>query len=305
MSDSNMNKMGWKTVLDSKVDPSGIKQSFTKVDLVIHCCRYWKLSEWDFNNLSFPFWRLYYNSIAGASIQYKDQTIALNDEKIVLIPPYTPFSTALKNNGAERLSGNRIESIEELELIPGLNMIDHYFVHFNLGFQLDHLEPGFYVFKVNNELNSELKKLRYSLIHSVETISIEQTLGLHSLILKLIAQIDPQKWTLRSIDVRIKKVLEFVQVHYNEELSNDRLASLVSMATNSFLRLFKQEMAITLQQYVQKIRIEKASLELHNANLSIDQIATQCGFSDRHHFSKVFKRVVSVPPGQYRKSQTL
>lgn len=296
--------MGWKSVYDSKVDPSGIKQVFTDMNLKVHCCRYWKLSEWDYRNLSFPFWRLYYNSLEGASISFKNQLVELTPDKVILIPPHTSFSTSLKNSCTDRLSGNRIESLHELKQLPELGMIDHFFIHFNLGFQLDHLAPGFYVFDVNDALFEELKTIRLSIIDSVEQIAYRQSLQLYALITGLLAKIDQSKWTVKMHDHRVVKVIEYIGEHYAKALSNDHLAALVAMAPNSFLRLFKGEMGLTLQRYVQKVRIEKALMEMHNSNMSIEQIALACGFSDRHHFSKVFKQVIGNPPGQFRQQKT-
>ena len=296
--------MGWKSIYDSKVDPSGIKQHFTGINLTIHCCRYWKLAEWDYSNLSFPFWRLYYNSIEGASIQYKLTHVELNPSKVILIPPYTSFSTSLKNSHTERLSGNRIETVEELKILPKLGMIDHLFIHFNLGFQLDHLEPGFYVFDVNEARYLEIETIRHSIINSVEHLNSQQSLQVYALIIGLLACIDQNKWTVKNHDKRVIKVIEYIGEHYAETLMNEDLAAQVAMAPNSFLRLFKTEMGLTLQRYVQKVRIEKALMEMHNSNMSIEQIAIECGFSDRHHFSKVFKQVIGMPPGRFRQLKT-
>lgn len=296
--------MGWKSTYDSKVDPSGIKQNFTNINLSVHCCRYWKLTEWDYTNLSFPFWRLYYNTVDGASIHYKHQNIDLNAQKVVLIPPYTSFSTSLKNNQTERLSGNRIESVDELKILPQLGMVDHFFIHFNLGFQYDSIAPQFFVFDISKELNEELTTIRHSIIHTYEQINYQQSLQLYTLILKLVSKIDSSEWIGKTHDKRVVKVIEFIDVHYNENLTNEALANLAAMASNSFLRLFKKAMGVTLQRYLQKVRIEKALLEMHNSSMSIEQIALLCGFADRHHFSKVFKQVVGMPPGIFRQQKT-
>lgn len=223
---------------------------------------------------------------------------------MVLIPPHTSFSTSLKNSHTDRLSGNRIESVEELKQLPQLGMIDHLFIHFNLGFQLDHLEPDFYVFNVNEVLFDEIKTIRYSIIDSVEQIGYRQSLQLYALIIGLLSKIDQKKWTAKMHDRRVMKVIEFIGEHYAETLTNDHLAAMAAMATNSFLRLFKAEMGLTLQRFVQKVRIEKALMEMHNSNISIEQIALECGFSDRHHFSKIFKQLVGMPPGQFRQQKT-
>jgi AraC-like DNA-binding protein len=73
------------------------------------------------------------------------------------------------------------------------------------------------------------------------------------------------------------------------------------MATNSFARLFKNIMQLTVQQYIQQKRIEKAIMLFHHSSLEIDEISGECGFYDRHHFSNVFKKQTGFAPAKYRK----
>ena len=286
--------MGWKTKEDSKIDPSSIKQYFTEIKLHVHCCRYWKLNEWDFNNLSFPFWRLYYNSMEGGEVIYKSQSYKLDKTKIILIPPYTSFSTCLKHSKADNISGNRIESQFELDTLHELGMIDHLFIHFNLGFQFDKINPGIYEFKIDDRLKKNIDDIRFSVIDSFQTIQYQRALAIYAIIMELVSIIPQSQWISKAIDFRIMKAIEYIEI-----------AQRVKMAPNSFLRLFKAVTSSTLQQYIQNKRIEKAILMMHNEDSTIEEIAELNGFCDRYNFSKVFKRVVKMSPAQYRKQLSL
>jgi AraC-like DNA-binding protein len=288
-----------------KVDPSTIKQHFTNINIKIHCCRYWKLSEWEFNNLSFPFWRLYYNTIEGASVIYNEEKTKLDEKIVALIPPYTPFSTWLKHSKNESLSGSRIESEDEYRELGQKKMVDHLFIHFNFGFQYDRVQPGIYQFDVDTELKSLLDQIRWATVRNPGNFGFGQTLLLHQLIIGLVNKIPNGKRESRKIDARIIKVIDHIDQHYAETISNETLGRIANMATNSLLRLFKSSTGVTLQQFLQNKRIEKAILLMHNQGASIDQIAEACGFSDRQHFSKVFRRIVSLAPAQYRKMQAI
>jgi AraC-like DNA-binding protein len=306
VSETNIQKMGWKSANDSKVDPSGIKQHFTDIGIKLHCCRYWKLNEWEFNDLSFPFWRLYYNSIEGAKVSFKNKVVELTADKVVIIPPYTSFSTSLKQMNTESLSGNRIALVKELGSLKEMGMVDHLFVHFNLGFQHDHLFPTIFEFNVDNQTQILLDEIRFSVIDQYSEVSFQLSLQIHSLILQMISKIPAENWKERTTDNRVLKIIDFIDNHFKEPLSNEILAEKATMSPNSFLRLFKATTGYTLQQYLQNKRIEKAILMMHhNQDAAIEQIAEKCGFSDRHHFSKVFKRIVKVAPAQYRKTQTI
>jgi AraC-like DNA-binding protein len=297
--------MGWKPASSSKADPSGIKQQFSNIGVKIHCCRYWKLSEWEFNNMSFPFWRIYFNTLEGARTYFGHQEVALNDRVVVLIPPYTSFSTSLRKWDRESFSGSRIQSLEECAHLGASGMIDHLFIHFNLGFQHDQVEPGIYTFEITPGLRELLDEIRQNTILSDGRFGFNETMLLHRLIYRLVSMVPDQKRVNNMVDQRILKVIEYIDHNYRESLNNDLLAQLAAMATNSYLRLFRHSTGVTLQQFVQNKRIEKAITLMHNQSGSIDQIAEWCGFSDRHHFSKVFKKLVGVAPGTYRKTHTI
>lgn len=305
MSYSNIQLMGIKTSNDVKVDPSAIKQHFTNINIRIHCCRYWKLSEWEFNNLSFPFWRMYYNTIEGARITFNEEEVNLDESVVVLIPPYTPFSTSLKHSSNESLSGSLIESEIEFMQLRRSGMVDHLFIHFNLGFQYDRVAPGIYQFHTHHQLKVLLDEIRISTLVNSTNFGFRQTMQLYQLIIQLVNQIPKDKRESLKIDNRVLKVIDYIDQHYADDISNDTLGKLASMAPNSLLRLFKTSTNFTLQQFLQNKRIEKAIILMHNQGASIDQIADACGFSDRQHFSKVFKRIVSIAPAQYRKMQTI
>jgi AraC-like DNA-binding protein len=297
--------MGWKSTNDAKVDPSGIKQYIPGLEVRVHCCRYWKLNEWEFQNLSFPFWRLYYNTIPGARIRFRGKITELTPGRAILIPPHTAFSTQLKGNPHESLSGNRIASTDELEKVEAMGMVDHLFIHFNLGTHYDHLHPAIFTFE-NDELALEiLHQIRRGIIDQVANPSLSLTLLIYKLIAHLVTNIPENGWKEKTADVRVQKAIDYIEIHYKEVINNELLAQKAHMACNSFLRLFKQTTGLTIQQYIQKKRIEKAVIMMHDPQASIDLVSEKCGFSDRQHFSKVFKRVVKIPPAQYRKVQIM
>lgn len=297
--------MVWKPFKDAKADPSGIKQHFSAVNVRIHCCRYWKLSEWEFKNMSFPFWRIYYNTIKGAKIYFGHKEVQLTEKVVALIPPYTSFSTSLTQCGKERLTGSHIQSMEEHNQLCSSFMVDHLFIHFNLGFQHDQVEPNIYVFEINSGLKELLDEIRFYTISSNSYFGFNETMILHRIIYRLVCLVPIEKRINRQLDNRILRVIEYIDNNFQHKMNNDLLAGVGAMATNSYLRLFKQSTGITLQQFIQNKRIEKSITLMHNQDSTIDQIAEWCGFSDRHHFSKVFKNHVGVAPGVYKKTHTI
>ena len=54
--------------------------------------------------------------------------------------------------------------------------------------------------------------------------------------------------------------------------------------------------------YLQAYRVEQAKKLLKNEQKTLLDIATECGFSDQAHFSRLFKQYHQETPKQYRKS---
>lgn len=297
------------STINPKSDPSGVLQFFAEVRLKIHCCRYWKLAQWSLENMISPFWRLYHNDIPGASVIFNSQQYPLEPEYVYLIPPNTPFSSHFIHNssdhGSERLIGCRITEQDSFISLEEHQEFDHFFVHFNLGLHYDNVRKGIYRFKMNALIREQIGSLKQTLRKEYKYISLVQTASIQSLILTHIQKIPDTDLDSGNFDNRVTKVLGLIERDFRQNLTNKELADKVAMAPNSFLRLFKQNTGQAVHSYVQKKRIEESVFLMHHTNKSIDQIAQECGFCDRHHFSKAFKKQMNISPAYYRKQLTM
>ena len=83
--------------------------------------------------------------------------------------------------------------------------------------------------------------------------------------------------------------------------SVETLASDMCFSRSSLNRKVKSITGITTQQYVQRIRMEQARLVLEGQKeVSISELAMQCGFEDATSFSRSFRRMFGKSPTQYR-----
>jgi two-component system response regulator YesN len=57
-------------------------------------------------------------------------------------------------------------------------------------------------------------------------------------------------------------------------------------------------------EYLGKLRINNAKLLLQNPSLRIVKISEMVGYQDEKYFSKVFKKMEGLTPGEYRKTLT-
>jgi AraC family transcriptional regulator len=79
------------------------------------------------------------------------------------------------------------------------------------------------------------------------------------------------------------------------------MAAVVGLNPYHFARQLKGATGLPPHQYVIDRRVERARLLLHaGTDLSLAEVALRAGFSDQSQFSRHFKRLVGVTPGQFR-----
>ncbi|MEH2087459.1 MAG: helix-turn-helix domain-containing protein [Nostoc sp.] len=99
---------------------------------------------------------------------------------------------------------------------------------------------------------------------------------------------------------KLQTILCYIQDNLNQELSLEKLANEVGMTTDYFARLFKLSTGKSVHQYVIGQRVEQAKQLLRESDLTIAEIAIECGFANPSHLALHFKRIVGVAPKQFR-----
>ncbi len=99
---------------------------------------------------------------------------------------------------------------------------------------------------------------------------------------------------------RMKQMLRFVEEHYAEELTVERIADSVALSESACLRSFRQLLGTTPIQYVKQYRIEKAAGLLLTTRLRTGEIGAECGFTDLSYFTKTFREIKHCTPKEYR-----
>lgn len=102
----------------------------------------------------------------------------------------------------------------------------------------------------------------------------------------------------------VTKVMEYLKHHYAEPLSLDALSQLVGYTPQYLSSLFSNEVGMSIQMFLQRMRVEEACKLLVGTNLSVAEVASSVGYQDTRHFSKVFCRYQTISPKEYRKAAT-
>lgn len=98
----------------------------------------------------------------------------------------------------------------------------------------------------------------------------------------------------------IKKVILYIQNNFSTCLVLDDIAKQINISPNHLCKYFKKKMGITVFQYINQYRISQSMYLLVNTNLSITDIALNCGFENISYYNRTFKKMTSLTPNQYR-----
>lgn len=101
-------------------------------------------------------------------------------------------------------------------------------------------------------------------------------------------------------DQLILSAQDYIEAHYSEDISVERVAGLVNMSKRNFIRRFKQAVQTTPLEYIQRVKIEAAKKALERGQKNIQALTHQVGYSDSKTFRSVFKRLTGVTPQDYR-----
>src|SRR5690606_12327471 len=108
---------------------------------------------------------------------------------------------------------------------------------------------------------------------------------------------------LRQRDIEnVKKAIEIVKANLDTNLSIDYLANEVGTNVNKLQEGFKYMYDLTVNKYMQHLKLEVAKEMLESSDNNISQIVNLIGLNNRSYFSKIFKEKYNVSPKYFLKS---
>ncbi len=151
-----------------------------------------------------------------------------------------------------------------------------------------------------SEENSELEMLDYY----EEIQKIDSVRGKFDYTRKLARKVRPQYQKLyKGTHQEIRKALEYMALHYAEDISLHDIADYVGLSENYFSNLFKQETGENLITYINKVRIENAKKILKNKSLKVYEVAEAVGYKNATYFSTMFKKVTGISISEFKEGK--
>ena len=101
----------------------------------------------------------------------------------------------------------------------------------------------------------------------------------------------------------VNKTLHLIHRHYHEGINLDEIASLLHITPEYLSSIFAREVKKNYSSYVKDIRINKAKELLLRSDMKTFEIAQNVGYPDAKYFSRVFKEVTGLTPGEYQRKE--
>src|SRR3954451_21534537 len=93
----------------------------------------------------------------------------------------------------------------------------------------------------------------------------------------------------------------YINLHFNEPINLQSVADELGFNRTYLAKKFKEEMNMSVIDYIQKKRIDEAAFLIEQGRLSITDISEQVGFSSYNYFCKVFKDITRMTATEYNK----
>ncbi len=100
----------------------------------------------------------------------------------------------------------------------------------------------------------------------------------------------------------VEQAIRYIESYYNSNITIKEICNTIYISPCHFQRIFKNATNKTPYQYITEFRVNKSKEKLKDRNISINEIARQCGFLSSGHFSTVFKKIEGQTPSEYRSS---
>ena len=220
----------------------------------------------------------------------------LNKNSVALVPPYTLHKTV--ENAEHRQKKYRKYMI---------NFTKDFIGNFSTAMEVDvfsAFQQNQVIFQLNDEEADFVKNIMMEMLkyNDAENSCDVQVFRLLLCSLLTFFAKKSEKETVYNDNVLTDKIVEYLEKNYEQEITLDVLARHFYISKYEISRIFAKNVGISFVEYLTRVRVENSKKLLRDTPLSITQISELTGFNSSSNFARVFKKITSVSPVQYRKN---
>lgn len=98
----------------------------------------------------------------------------------------------------------------------------------------------------------------------------------------------------------IHHVQDWLIAHPEEKPTIERLAGIAGMSPRNLTRVFRQATGVTLKEFANRLKLEIAGNLFHDPHLTLEAVASRCGFQDPRQLRRLWKRNFGTTPSDWR-----
>ena len=148
------------------------------------------------------------------------------------------------------------------------------------------------------KLHSELENRKQGFRYAAKAFFMELVL-----LLSRFYSETTQKDSVRLL--KISSMIDFIETNFHKRITLAQIAAKGNMSSRTADREFKQALKMSPIDYLLHTRISNAKIYLKSQNMTISEVAFQCGFNDSNYFSKKFKKTTGYTPGKFKKTSNI
>ena len=107
----------------------------------------------------------------------------------------------------------------------------------------------------------------------------------------------------RNLSGKMKTAIAYMEKEYTADLHLKEIASEAGMSEGHFSRSFKEVTGLTPFEYLMNYRLSKAHYALTSTDMSVTEVALECGFNSVSYFIENFKKMYGITPAKFRKKR--
>jgi AraC family transcriptional regulator len=157
------------------------------------------------------------------------------------------------------------------------------------------LEGGFTI------KNPKIKNQFAQLLNHIDSTHISEKLIVEELVSQTLFNLYNSEKSYQKAPQWIVQLKEYLQDTEQMATGLRELGTLFGVHPVTVSRLFSHFYGCTISEYRHFVKVEKSFKLLAQKHIPLETIASDCGFSDHAHFSRVFKKLKGLSPSQYRK----
>lgn len=268
--------------------------------------------KWNYPNVISPYFRIYYIDEGEGYVLSKQEKIKLEPGYLYVIPSFTLCHLFCNDYLSQYFLHFFEESAESMSLfeynrkVIKVSACNADIFNFK---RLLEINPGRGINRSDDPIVYEKNAYYKSYQELNKTVSDSTYFETQGIILQLISRfLSSHRFKSKNSDPIPSKILDairYIQLNLKENLTVGHLARRANLNQDYFSRLFFKYTGQRPLNYLHEKRIERAQYLIATTNLSNAEIAEKIGFENLPHFSKTFKKVTSLTPGEYKKQNGL